>query len=177
MNLKCEICAFEATHKKQMPGHKSGHVRRGELEKQDCKRDYTCSLCQKLYRNRKTFDKHSCKVITSIDDYALNTKRKRVLEEANYRCEICGFDERRRDGKHVVQIDHVDGNKQNNLRDNLRVLCPNCHAIHSEHFMFYGRKHYGDMKRFSHTILKDSSSAQISEVQASGSGKSDEVKS
>ncbi len=27
-----------------------------------------------------------------------------------------------------LQIDHIDGNSDNNTEDNFRLLCPNCHA-------------------------------------------------
>ena len=27
-----------------------------------------------------------------------------------------------------LQIDHIDGNCENNKPDNLRLLCPNCHT-------------------------------------------------
>lgn len=28
----------------------------------------------------------------------------------------------------VLQLDHIDGDETNNLIDNLRILCPNCHS-------------------------------------------------
>ena len=28
-----------------------------------------------------------------------------------------------------LEIDHIDGNADNNMEDNLRILCPNCHAL------------------------------------------------
>jgi hypothetical protein len=28
-----------------------------------------------------------------------------------------------------LELDHVDGDKTNNQLDNLRMICPNCHAL------------------------------------------------
>lgn len=27
-----------------------------------------------------------------------------------------------------IELDHIDGNPENNKSDNLRLICPNCHA-------------------------------------------------
>lgn len=27
-----------------------------------------------------------------------------------------------------IELDHIDGNPENNELDNLRLICPNCHA-------------------------------------------------
>jgi hypothetical protein len=56
-------------------------------------------------------------------------KRKRLLEESNYSCTSCGFSKTRECGRTILEIDHVDGDSTNNAKENLRVLCPNCHAL------------------------------------------------
>lgn len=67
-------------------------------------------------------------------------RRERLLFEANYACTQCGFDKRRVDGGIILEIDHIDGNHMNNAYDNLRILCPNCHAL-TPNFRNWGGKH------------------------------------
>lgn len=44
-----------------------------------------------------------------------------------HKCEICNTREWM--GKKVpIELDHIDGNHYNNRFDNLRIVCPNCHA-------------------------------------------------
>lgn len=54
---------------------------------------------------------------------------KRLVEEKykQYKCEICGINEWM--GKSLsLQLHHLDGNRTNNLLENLIILCPNCHS-------------------------------------------------
>lgn len=54
-------------------------------------------------------------------------KKKKVLEEQKFKCKICGIKEWM--SKEItLHFDHIDGNKKNESRDNLRFLCPNCHS-------------------------------------------------
>jgi len=50
-----------------------------------------------------------------------------LLSERGHRCEKCLNTEWL--GQQIaIELDHVDGNRQNNTRENLKLLCPNCHA-------------------------------------------------
>ncbi len=43
-------------------------------------------------------------------------------------CSECGIPPVWNNKKLVLQLDHIDGDRLNNSRDNLRLLCPNCHS-------------------------------------------------
>ena len=55
------------------------------------------------------------------------TIRKILLERIG-KCLSCGIKDWK--GNHLpLEVDHIDGNASNNKPDNVRLLCPNCHAI------------------------------------------------
>jgi len=48
------------------------------------------------------------------------------------KCEICGWDKvNTTTGNKPLEIHHKDGNHKNNTRDNLQLICPNCHSLTS----------------------------------------------
>jgi predicted HNH restriction endonuclease len=50
-----------------------------------------------------------------------------LLKEKEYRCEECGLDEWQ--GKHLVlELEHINGDRKDNRKQNLKLLCPNCHS-------------------------------------------------
>ena len=62
-----------------------------------------------------------------FDSLHLWDKRRIVFYEQNFMCLHCGVSKWR--FKYLrMDLDHIDGDKTNNKRENLRMLCPNCHA-------------------------------------------------
>jgi len=62
-------------------------------------------------------------------EYSSNKLRKRLILEGlkEHKCECCGLNEWL--GELIpLELDHIDGDHYNNTLENLKVLCPNCHA-------------------------------------------------
>lgn len=53
-------------------------------------------------------------------------KRHNLLE---YKCEKCNCDGKWQDGEISLELDHINGDNTDNRLENLRYLCPNCHAL------------------------------------------------
>jgi hypothetical protein len=97
----------------------------------------TCAKCPKIVGWRSTYCKECWgggaalrgrRVATVESAMTDNTRRKALIRERGSRCESCSLSEWL--GSPIpLQLDHIDGNSDNNSRVNLRLLCPNCHAL------------------------------------------------
>ena len=77
---------------------------------------YTCSLKCRSIANRLETPKS--KKYSNVRKWlARNGKMER--------CELCGYDEESR----ILVIHHKNRNRHDNALNNLRCLCPNCHAL------------------------------------------------
>lgn len=74
-------------------------------------------------------------ILVNDNDYQ-SFKLKRRLFLAGLKpmfCEECGWKERSVDGRLPLELDHINGNSRDNRIENLRVLCPNCHSLKTNH--------------------------------------------
>lgn len=68
--------------------------------------------------------------LSSNNDFGVINKssiRSILLKERPHKCEKCGL-ETWLDKPITLEVHHIDGNVQHNTRDNLLLLCPNCHS-------------------------------------------------
>ena len=72
--------------------------------------EYVMKYCNACYRNRAAWANGD----TSYRQHKKGT------------CELCGFIPVH---SHQLDVDHIDGNRDNNNVENLQTLCANCHRL------------------------------------------------
>jgi hypothetical protein len=56
--------------------------------------------------------------------------RRYLLEKFGFACTRCGWNEVNKfSGRTPLEIEHIDGDSENNNESNLTLLCPNCHSL------------------------------------------------
>lgn len=83
-----------------------------------------------------------------------------LIKNVGHKCEECGWSKIHPiTGRIPLQIDHRDGNHLNNTRENLKVLCPNCHSL-TENFGSLnkgnGREYRREYRKALRSVLRES---------------------
>ena len=99
-------------------------ISKGVLDSEWWKRiDYSHnSNPDKIEKNKTTW-----KEKRNWESAHISSIKKWYKEEMDDTCEECGIKDW--NGKRLPkEVDHIDGNTNNNSKDNLKLLCPNCHS-------------------------------------------------
>lgn len=86
---------------------------------------YCDNKCQGSHKKEKIIK------LWENEEYSINQKipksiKEYLLAEQNFKCSICGMSNNWNNKQIIFICDHIDGNSQNNKKENLRLICPNC---------------------------------------------------
>lgn len=64
-------------------------------------------------------------------EYGISANLKKYLfNKYNNQCSLCGWGEINPTSNTLpLEVEHIDGNFENNSETNLTLLCPNCHSL------------------------------------------------
>lgn len=119
------------------------------FKSRDANRKFCSNECSSKYRNKEFLKKwNNRELILNPNSTLPKVIRNFLFEKAHYKCEECGFEGyNRATNNTILQIHHIDGNSGNNIIENLRVLCPNCHAM-TENYMALNKGNSARDKRY-----------------------------
>lgn len=140
MNIKCLECGYEwemkpsnfiySTDKAKNHRCPSCGVKNGKKLK--------CSFCGKeIYRSKYQIEKNqsgffycstTCgnkhkNIIRSLNNESTSNYRLRAFNFLKHECLVCGWNEDER----ILEVHHIDSDRNNNDLSNLSILCPTCH--------------------------------------------------
>lgn len=90
---------------------------------------YFCPKCDAWFALRTQITAHDKIHVKKFED--LKTDRYRriwLIRERGHRCEIC-FNTEWNTQTIPIELDHISGDADDNTKANLRLICPNCHAL------------------------------------------------
>lgn len=110
-----------------------------------CQRDYEYKLWIEKYKQDNS--------IATNSKWGQMSKylRRYIFEKYQNKCCLCDWSEVNPFTNTIpLEIDHIDGNSENNSEENLRLICPNCHSLTST----YRGANRGNGRNITWTIKK-----------------------
>jgi hypothetical protein len=97
-------------------------------------RTYCSNKCQGDYQYTQWLDRWKAGLVDGgVGIQARNVSghlRRYLFSKYGAGCTICGWNKVNPVTQRIpLEIDHIDGNSENNIEANLRILCPNCHSL------------------------------------------------
>ena len=87
---------------------------------------FCSNICQSNFVKNKIFEK------IENGDVTLNTRQYKnyLIHKHGEKCMECGWNKTNTySNKIPIELEHIDGNSENNELSNLKLLCPNCHYL------------------------------------------------
>ena len=138
-NSSCSAKYNNRKYPKRSSGLKKPVCLNCNIELKRIKQKYCSTKCQMTYQtNIVTIPK-----ILSGNCNSPDTLKKYIKKHISDKCSECGVGEIWNNKYLCLQLDHIDGNSDNNNLDNLRLLCPNCHSQTNT----FGSNGYGSFYR------------------------------
>ena len=97
-----------------------------------CHNKIYCNIkCKQKYNERKIFNEiENNKFSRKYNSTESRWYKKYLIYKYGEKCMKCGWKERNlTSGNIPIELEHKDGNSNNNNLNNLELLCPNCHSL------------------------------------------------
>lgn len=129
--VKNSYTISDALEKMGLPKYSSGNHRSFKIWRDKYNLDTSHFLGRSYIKNRKgrTSKIYLSHILVKNSHYHRTNLKKKLLSQnlLKYECYICGLTEWM--GRKIsLQLDHINGVNNDNRIENLRILCPNCHA-------------------------------------------------
>lgn len=151
-------CGKEFETQRSLNAHQVAHKNRPtrySVSRKKIRETHECLFCKAEFEHNTHSENKFCS-IKCFGDYRWEVVSKKKIEQGiggNYKrylkenfgdvCSECGQPNTWNNKPLTLQLDHIDGNSDNNQLSNLRLLCPNCHTQTVTH----GSKGHGSRYR------------------------------
>jgi len=91
---------------------------------------YCSSKCQKEFKKKEIFKLIETNQLPSTGISKNKWVKRYLIEKHGNKCIKCGWNEINPvSGNVPIELEHIDGNSDNNSLDNVKLLCPNHHSL------------------------------------------------